>query len=143
MSIKNPKIDKEIKEALGIKNKPFLEVGFFDSARYPSGEFVASVASDNEYGKSTIPPRPFFRGAIFHNSREWGERIFKFMKQASGEKALGMLGESVRVDIVKSIDKTLTPPNSPYTIAKKGSSHPLIDTGLLRASVSFQVRSER
>lgn len=35
------------------------------------------------------------------------------------------------------------PPNAPYTIEQKGSSNPLIDTGALRASVTYNVTSEK
>ena len=49
------------------------------------------------------------------------------------------LGEMARGDIVESITKLNTPPNSPKTIALKGSSNPLIDTGFLRANVTFKV----
>lgn len=141
MSIKNPKIGKELEKALGIKKQnPSLEVGFFETARYPDGQFVASIASKNEYGSYNTPPRAFFRNAISNYGDSWGETAFKFFKNAEANKALGMLGEVVRSDIVKSIDRTLTPPNSPVTIARKGSSHPLIDTGLLRASVNFEVK---
>lgn len=145
MSIKNPKIGKELEEALGVSlvTNPTLEVGFFEKARYPDGEFVASVAVKNEYGNPRIPPRPFFRGAIFNNSDKWGDLALKFFKRADSETALGMLGESIRGDIIRSIDKTNTPPNSPVTIARKGSSKPLVDTGLLRASVTFQLREKR
>lgn len=145
MSIKNPKIGKELEEALGVSlvTNPTLEVGFFEKARYPDGEFVASVAYKNEYGNPRIPPRPFFRGAIFNNSDKWGDLALKFFKRADSETALGMLGESIRGDIIRSIDKTNTPPNSPVTIARKGSSKPLVDTGLLRASVTFQLREKR
>lgn len=145
MSIKNPKIGKELEEALGVSlvTNPTLEVGFFEKARYPDGEFVASVAVKNEYGNPRIPPRPFFRGAIFNNSDKWGDLALKFFKRADSETALGMLGESIRGDIIRSIDKTNTPPNSPVTIARKGSSNPLVDTGLLRASVTFQLREKR
>lgn len=145
MSIKNPKIGKELEEALGVSlvTNPILEVGFFEKARYPDGEFVASVAYKNEYGNPRIPPRPFFRGAIFNNSDKWGDLALKFFKRADSETALGMLGESIRGDIIRSIDKTNTPPNSPVTIARKGSSKPLVDTGLLRASVTFQLREKK
>lgn len=35
------------------------------------------------------------------------------------------------------------PPNSPYTIEQKGSSNPLIDTGALRASVTYKVTKDK
>ena len=49
------------------------------------------------------------------------------------------LGEIARGDIVKSITKLNTPPNAQRTIEQKGSSNPLIDTGFLRANVTFKV----
>ena len=49
------------------------------------------------------------------------------------------LGEVARGDIVKSINQTNSPANSPITIEAKGSSKPLIDTGFLRANVTFKV----
>lgn len=35
------------------------------------------------------------------------------------------------------------PPNSQYTIEQKGSSNPLIDTGALRASVTYKVTKDK
>ncbi len=36
-----------------------------------------------------------------------------------------------------------TPPNSAYTIEQKGSSNPLIDTGALRASITWKITNEK
>ena len=35
-----------------------------------------------------------------------------------------------------------TPENAPSTIAKKGSSNPLIDTGEMRSKVSHEVKNK-
>jgi hypothetical protein len=44
------------------------------------------------------------------------------------------------VGVIKQrIANGIAPPNSPYTIARKGSSKPLIDTGQLRNSITYQV----
>ncbi len=41
--------------------------------------------------------------------------------------------------IKEAIDSNIPPANSPRTIALKGSSHTLIDTGTLRSSVHNEV----
>lgn len=60
-----------------------------------------------------------------------------------GQMSLGMalsrLGILASNDIKREIDATLSPPNSPVTIARKKSSHPLIDTGAMRQSVTYKV----
>lgn len=35
------------------------------------------------------------------------------------------------------------PPNAPYTIEKKGSDNPLIDTGSMRSSVTYKVTDQK
>ena len=48
----------------------------------------------------------------------------------------------VAVNEFKKTIKTLnSPPNKPSTVKNKGSSNPLIDTGLLRQSITYQVRN--
>ena len=56
-----------------------------------------------------------------------------------GEDLLRSLGEYLRSQIVRTITKLKEPPNSPYTVAVKGSSNPLIDTGELRSSISYEL----
>jgi hypothetical protein len=40
--------------------------------------------------------------------------------------------------VVEKIDSQIPPPNAPATIAKKGSSTPLIDTGQMRQTLLAQ-----
>lgn len=142
ISLKNPKIKEALDQKINISN-PILEVGFFKEAKYSDGKQVAQVASQNEFGTHSIPPRPFFRNAIAKNSQKWMKFFKKNAKEQPPYKAMGMLGEMIRSDIVQSINQTNTPPNSPLTIKQKGSSKPLVDTGKMRASVSFQVRAKK
>lgn len=142
ISLKNPKIKEALEQKINISN-PILEVGFFKEAKYSDGKQVAQVASQNEFGTHSIPPRPFFRNAIAKNSQKWMKFFKKNAKEQPPYKAMGMLGEMIRSDIVQSINQTNTPPNSPLTIKQKGSSKPLVDTGKMRASVSFQVRAKK
>lgn len=53
--------------------------------------------------------------------------------------AMGIIGAWGAAAIKRTITAGLTPPNAPSTIAKKGSSKPLVDTGQLVGSISFVV----
>lgn len=143
MSIKNPQLKTALEKVLGVKvDKPkiILEAGFLEGVTYPDGMSVPMVASLNEFGTYNIPPRPFFRNAINKNSDKWGKIFLQGMQKQSARNAFGLLGERIRKDIVQSINDTNEPPNSPVTIARKGSSKPLVDTGLMRASVNYRIK---
>lgn len=143
MSIKNPQLKSALEKVLGVKvDKPkiTLEAGFLEGVTYPDGMSVPMVASLNEFGTYNIPPRPFFRNAINKNSDKWGKVFLQGMQKQGARNAFGLLGERIRKDIVQSINDTNEPPNSPVTIARKGSSKPLVDTGLMRASVNYRIK---
>lgn len=132
-------LSEELKGILN-KNKESLEVGFFETAKYQDGKYVASVANIQEFGTLEIPARPFFRTAISKNQGKW-LGIFKnqFLVNQDFNLSLNQVGEVARGDIIASIMKTNTPPNAEATIKAKGSSKPLIDTGFMRGSVTFKV----
>lgn len=124
----------------GLTSKATLNVGFFESSRYTEGTYVAQVARIQEYGSLKIPPRPFFRNAIDNNMQKWLDFLGRdLVNTNNAELSYNRLGEMARGDIVESITQLDTPPNAPKTIARKGSSNPLIDTGFLRANVTFKV----
>lgn len=118
-----------------------LAVGFFESAKYDDGIQVAQVAFWQEYGTIKIPPRPFFRNAITKNAKKWVDTLETALKSTDGnfKKAFGILGEVAVGDIKTSITNLGSPPNAPATIKSKKSSNPLIDTGLMRNSVTYEV----
>lgn len=137
--LQNIKIDKrEITKFMGGER---LEVGFFESSRYPNGTFVAQVARYNEFGTLRIPMRPFFRNAIQKNIKKWYATLQNAINQnATPSKALSIVGEVARADIIQSITDLKAPPNAQSTIKQKKSTNPLIDTGLMRRSVTYKVK---
>lgn len=123
----------------GVSN---VEVGFFESARYPNGTPVAAVAAWNEFGTKTIPERPFFRQAI----AEMQDGIVNILKAGIDPKEgvvdqqlANRIGAYAQGQVQKSITKLDEPPNAPATVAAKGSSNPLIDKGTMRQSVTWKV----
>lgn len=137
--LQNIKIDK--KAITKFMGKEKLEIGFFETARYPNGTFVAQVAYFNEFGTLNIPMRPFFRNAINKNIKKWYATLQNGINQnATPSKALSIVGEVARADIVESITSLREPPNAESTIKQKKSTNPLIDTGLMRRSVTYKVK---
>jgi hypothetical protein len=59
------------------------------------------------------------------------------------EKALAMIGVFTQGEIRARMSRGIPPPLKPATVARKGSSKPLIDTGQLRASVDSEVRGKK
>lgn len=122
-----------------------VDVGIIDAGTHTDGDAsVATIAYQHEYGTATIPERPFFRSTM----REKKATIIKMQKaymkkistgEMTTEEALGLLGEYLAGAIRKKITDIKSPPNSPATIAAKGSSNPLVDTAQMRNSVTYEV----
>jgi len=99
------------------------------------------VAAVNEFGTRTIPERPFMRNAFDKNKgkiKKVQDELYSRILQnrISPRQGLGLLGEAMERLTKKEITDLRTPPNAPATVAKKGSSNPLIDTGQLRQSIT-------
>ena len=121
-----------------------VDVGFFASARYPDGTYVASVAAWNEFGTDDgrVPERPFFRQAI-----EGADRVINPILKAGvdpqtmelDEQTASTVGAVMVGRIQASIRNLRDPPNAPATIRRKGSSSPLVDTAHMKNSTSYEV----
>ncbi len=130
-----------------IVNAGVLRVGFLEGAKYPATDKgaplnVAQVAFWNEFGTVRSPPRPFFRTTIAKESPTWGDKLGKAVVATNydGQKALGLLGQSMRDDIESSIAQWTSPGNAPSTIAAKGFDKPLVDTGVMQRAVDYEVK---
>jgi hypothetical protein len=111
---------------------------------YPDGTSVIDVGLWNEFGTKHIPERSFLRSGIRQNLDAYRSmnkrhlRLIQFKKMKAAQ-ALGRLGILASGHIVGRIDDVRTPPNSEQTIAQKGSSNPLVDTGHLKQSITHEV----
>ena len=119
-----------------------VSVGFFSTARYDDGTPVAAVAAWNEFGTKDIPERPFFRQAIAKMEDDMPKVIragINPQRMVIDERLASRVGAWAAGEVQDGITNLREPPNSPRTVAAKGSDNPLIDTGLLRQSVSWEV----
>ena len=131
---------------------------------FPAGEADSDVINRavwNEFGTrggasgggwgGPIPERPFMRNAM-RDGRGELESVIKAAAKAiirevatggngpaAKRRGLAKLGIKAQGMIQSEITSLSSPPNSPVTIALKGSSNPLIDSGEMRQAVSFKI----
>ena len=147
-------IMKEIEEL----SRASLLVGIQEQAKTKSqtkrgrtqkaGLSVAEYAAKNEFGTNEIPQRSFMRTAFDENINtienaaaiQYGKIIDGDVPLAQG---LGLVGQVIVGLVQKKIRAIVFPPNSPATIAMKGSSKPLIDFGQMINSVTYVVRMKK
>lgn len=105
---------------------------------------VLDVANWNEYGTGRIPPRSFIHASLDGEAarfrvleRELGEQVVR--GKITMKRALSLLGLQGVGVITARIARGIPPPNAASTIARKKSSKPLVDTGQLRKSVTYEV----
>lgn len=117
-----------------------VRVGVLENATYPDGTPVAMVAFWNEYGTKTSPVRAFFRTTVSEQKKNWVLSVQNLMKIHNDPKqVMGLIGVHMQEQIVQSINTWSDPPNSAYTIAKKGFDKPLVETGVLMRSIKSEV----
>lgn len=92
-----------------------------------------------------IPARPFLLLAIRANKGKYRAALRNsaariMMGETTARTMLARLGIDAQGD-VQSMIGAVGPANSPVTVALKGSSTPLIDTGAMRGAVTFEVKT--
>ena len=136
--------DKLNELASKIRKGGVVRIGFLEGATYPDGTLVALVAAVQEFGAPSrgIPPRPFFRNMIQKYSKEWPGAMRSLLKQNGYDVnlTLQLTGEAIAGQLRQSIRDTNYPPLAPATIARKGFDKPLIDTGHMFNSISYEVK---
>ena len=128
------------------RSAPSVDIGFPGTATYADGKSLAMVALVNEFGIG-VPERPFMRRTVqmIMNDPAFMKLFTSLVDPTPGDRfrllpwawfRIGLYGQSM---MQKSITDLKTPPNAPSTIARKGSSDPLIDTGHMRQSVTWRI----
>lgn len=109
---------------------------------------VGEVASFNEFGLG-VPERSFIREAVDDKEqlikqklRSIAEAIRKDPRK-SVKVGLGQFGNWLAGGMKQRIEDWIPPPNAPATIARKGSDTPLVDTGQLRSSITYDIEEGR
>lgn len=145
---------KRLLDTVAGANGAVLDVGIFPGARPPpeatdnpaQAPTIAEYAFHNEFGApaANIPARPFFRNALDQGQDRWmllAQRIFADAADGRGNLQRGLwdVGREMANAIRRSITALRDPPNAASTIARKGSSNPLVDTGAMRNAVHWEL----
>ncbi|WP_155286046.1 hypothetical protein [Lacticaseibacillus zhaodongensis] len=126
---------KDMIERLKAADNQVVEAGVF-------GGFAADKAMWNEYGTSRgIPARPFLRNTLYEKSASWAvfvKPVFQSILEGGSPDIAGKLGPKMADDIRSTIDGGGFAPLAASTIARKGSSKPLVDTGDMYGSITWK-----
>lgn len=102
----------------------------------------ADLALIHEFGLG-VPERSFIRAAFDANREKYlgiMQRLVRgvYEGKMTIERALGLLAMQAASDIRKLIveGEGVPPPNAPATIARKGSSRPLVDTAQMKNAIT-------
>jgi hypothetical protein len=135
-----------------IMKKSYVKVGLLAGKRQNRDNETqtnADIGFKHEFGSFSegIPPRSFLRMPI----EEKRNTIIEYMSSKSVEDTLvkkgvenalalvGVMVENVIQDAFETKGFGKWQPNSQFTVDKKGSSSPLIDTGQLRRAIWSEV----
>jgi hypothetical protein len=159
-------VEAKLKEYARNIGNGTVSIGFLSGATYPDGVSVAQVAFWNEFGtKGRLagpmpsaeqiaegirrepervggsPPRPFFRRMVAKDSPEWADHLGQALiaTKGDGPKALALMGEEIKGQLMQSINELTEPPLAASTIRRKGFAKPLIDTSHMLNSVAYRV----
>jgi phage gpG-like protein len=151
---------KKIAEAM---RGPSLEVGVgligpkASQQHRDSDLTVAEIGTLHEFGYSfttpagtevEVPARSFLRATIDQNQAKYTRQITQAARAITSGKisthlALDLIGQGAVGDVQQRIADGIPPPNAPSTIARKGSSKPLIASGQTRQEITHEVRPKK
>lgn len=112
--------------------------------RKEEGADLVDIAIWNELGTGRIPARPFLGQTVDQHGAEIqkaaAQLVQKICKgQLDAQSALKQLGVLTVGYVQNQITDGDFEPNAPMTVQRKGSDHPLIDTGQLRQGISYVI----
>ena len=146
-----PGLKKVTKELLAKLDGTHVVVGVLGQNAERPGEQIDNVglAIVHEFGLG-VPERSFLRSTFDMRKEQWLKFAHRVLRAAAHGRldvtaALQLIGEKMKTDVKSRITAGagIPPPLAPATVAAKGSSRPLIDTGRLVASIDYDVRSKR
>lgn len=102
---------------------------------------MAQLGAIQHFGTQTIPARPWLDVGVKSGTQDYLEVIENHSDDI--DNALEIIGQIAVGKVQQYMADLQDPPNAPNTIAKKGSSNPLIDTGALRQSVTYSITNTK
>jgi len=147
---KSPGLEKKLEKIYATLTKKEVAVGFpigkdgLSNPHYKNGASIIEVAvyTNFHHGfafmeKAAQKIQPWFKDFMKQEAKALvnGNMKIEVSLEKAGAAAAGIVQETI-TDITE-------PPNQPATIKRKKSSNPLIDTGAMRAAVTYAVRNKK
>ena len=141
----NGLLDRIKRTARGFTTR--VAVGYFGNVGHSGRQPITlgNLARIHEFGTGHIPARPFVTPALKQNRRKYlrlaGSQITPvILGRRTTTSVWHLLGQEAVKDVQTYMVTASFTPLSPKTVKRKGSSKPLIDTGQLRQSITYQVK---
>ncbi len=134
---------KAIQDAISELNVSSITVGIHEGAEQPDGSDInmATLGAIQHFGNDNIPARPWLDVGVESGAQDYMSIIEPALENDEDlTKALNQVGVIAVGKVQEFITQLKSPPNSQKTIAKKKSSNPLINTGAMRSSISYQIQ---
>lgn len=134
-----------------LSTRSYVKVGVLASkggAEARDGVTMIELAAIHEFGTRHVPARPFLRTTFVKKEKQVAKMAAKLaraivVRNLPVDQALDMLGSWAAAQVKNYVTQGphLKPKLKPATIRRKGSTRPLVDTGRLINSVSWEVGS--
>jgi hypothetical protein len=131
-------IKKQIEKMMTDKS---VLVGIHEGAGSHGSITNAQLGAVLHFGNDRIPARPWLDIGVQSGNADYMRIIADNPNDL--DNALEIVGAVAVGKVQEFMTNLSTPANAPSTIAKKGSSNPLIDTGNLRQSVTYSVTKNK
>ncbi len=142
-----------------LREEKFVTVGIHEDAGMHAAEpgekqrTMAEIGALNNFGDphntlngrpAPIPARPFLVPGVESAFGDITDAVAEALQSDLNlNQTLDQIGAFAAGGVQTYMTELKNPPNSAYTIEQKGSSNPLIDTGALRASITWKITDEK
>lgn len=131
---------QRIERELKLLDRSYTQAGFTSGTGEDVSE-ISQIAAFNNFGTKRMPAREFMGSSFDMNKIQLKllkEKLYGqiLQGQITVRRGLAVLGEFMAKNIQERIRNIKSPPLSPKTIRRKGSSNPLVDKGQMIQSVT-------
>lgn len=138
-------IHKELDKLMTDK---FATIGIHEDAGQHENDGItnASLGATLHFGTQDghIPARNWLDVGVASGNEQYVQIITDGLEQGLPlEQILEQLGVTAVAQVQLYMTQLKSPPNAPSTVERKGSSNPLIDTGVLRSSVTHKITNTK
>ncbi len=146
--VSNDQVWWALRKKIGNLARSTVKVGILGPDSEDGDISIVEIGAIHEFGSpaANIPERSFIRRTFQMKTTKVAKFTARIARaiindRLTADKALELLGLFGAAEVKKTITKgaRIPPKLKPATIARKGSSRPLVDTGRLLNSVTHQV----